>query len=278
MAVKPSTRVNVSVDVHAPPKNPVDGHLSDTPVRTGPGLTTTTRNPPRTDSPTGTADLDAILPAPAVTVSEQPLTVTPPTSPTAPLEQYTLSANAALPSADVEGFRTFKGRRYVDLNDGRVVQVAQDPDTGLYRARLPSELTPSGPTLIRDRDSRRWRSMNDNDAIAPLTGTRLQAFVTDLDFSTATADSDGVFHHDGKLYVVIDNRGYQVLQDLDASTPAQKSGVSPGPQIRSRPTVATSITPVELAKRWPLRAIRPTSGSLPTPDSTVACGVIHNRK
>ncbi|WP_238351768.1 hypothetical protein [Pseudomonas sp. SWRI99] len=222
MAVKPLTRVNVSVDVHALPKNPVDGHLSDTPVRTGPGLTTTTRNPPRTDSPTGTADLDAILPAPAVTVSEQPLTVTPTTSPTAPLEQYTLSANAALPSADVEGFRTFKGRRYVDLNDGRIVQVAQDPDTGLYRARLPSELTPSGPTLIRDRDSRRWRSMNDNDAIAPLTRTRLQAFGTDLDFSTATADSDGVFHHDGKLYVVIDKRGYQVLQDLDASTPAQK--------------------------------------------------------
>jgi hypothetical protein len=176
----------------------------------------------RLQRPTTDADLDAITPAPAVTVH-------PSTSPAEPLrpadlllEYYRIMAAPGLPAANTEGLRVHKGRQYVDVVDVGIVRVAKDADTGLYRAHLASESKPSGPVLIRDGDSGFWRANDDDVVTAPLTGPSLQAFRTDLDFSTSEPDIDGLFRHDGKRYALIHDHAYQVMLDKDGSTPVQK--------------------------------------------------------
>ncbi|MEL1088925.1 hypothetical protein [Pseudomonas sp. OB66] len=177
----------------------------------------------RPGRPTDSIDHDAITRAP--TVSVRPLT-SPNETPRAaflPLEHYRVMAAASLPTANTEGFRVHKGRQYVDVVDVGIVLVAKDADTGLYRAHLASESKPSGPVLFRDRDSGFWRA-NDDDEVntAPLTHVGLQAFRTDLDFSTSAPDIDGLFRHDGKRYALIHDHAYQVMLDKDGSTPVQK--------------------------------------------------------
>ncbi|WP_457266306.1 NEL-type E3 ubiquitin ligase domain-containing protein [Pseudomonas sp. P5_C3] len=137
-----------------------------------------------------------------------------------PLEHYWLASAAQLPAPDALGFRTFKGRQYVDVPRGGIVHITADPDTGLYRAKLPSELQASGPVLVRDPESTLWYSLDDVEPTTyPLTNTRLEAFRTSLDFTGSEPGSDGLYRHDGKLYVVIEDRAYQVLHDLEASSP-----------------------------------------------------------
>ena len=72
------------------------------------------------------------------------------------LEDYWITTEARLPAADTQGLRTFKGRRYVDIPGGHIVEVAIDPGFNLYRARLASERYPSGPVLRRDHQSKLW--------------------------------------------------------------------------------------------------------------------------
>ncbi|HWH88644.1 MAG TPA: hypothetical protein VNV36_18005, partial [Pseudomonas sp.] len=163
------------------------------------------------------------MPAPTVIIHLAPSPVEISADFTPSLESYRIRNVAALPDADSEGFRTYNNRRYVDLVDGGTVLIGTDPDTGLYRARLSSELRPSGPALARDRASGLWHPLDEVEtSIAPLTEKSLQALRTELDFSAVEPDSDGVFHHGGKLYVVIHNHAYQAMHDLDASTPTRK--------------------------------------------------------
>ncbi|MED7665904.1 leucine-rich repeat domain-containing protein [Pseudomonas moraviensis subsp. stanleyae] len=72
------------------------------------------------------------------------------------LDHYVTEAPVKFSQANNEGLRVIKQRTYAELSDGRVVLVALDPDTGFYRARLPSELLPSGPALARDSKSGFW--------------------------------------------------------------------------------------------------------------------------
>ena len=217
MVIKPPTRLNVAVDVHPParpPSTPPPSHHIDA------GRVNSTRRTVPSRSETGDINADAIMPtrAPSVTLNESPLS-TQPTTPQS-IEGYSMPAIPALPDANSDGFRVHRGRRYVDLANSRVTLVARDPDTGLFRARLPSELIASGPLLLRDPVSRLWHPHTPLDADSlPLTDTRLAAFRTDLDFRTAAADVDGLFSHAGKRYLVIRGHAYQALQDLDASTP-----------------------------------------------------------
>jgi hypothetical protein len=103
---------------------------------------------------------------------------------------------------------------------GGVVLIQADPETGLYRAKLPSELQASGPVLVHDPESKLWYPLDDFASTSyPLTATRLEAFRTSLDFSGIEPGNDGVFRRDGKLYVTIENHAYQVLHDLGASSP-----------------------------------------------------------
>ncbi|RIJ09258.1 hypothetical protein DXT77_17700 [Pseudomonas sp. 91RF] len=72
------------------------------------------------------------------------------------LENYRLRLPLHLPVADGHGIRRFKGREFVDVAPGEIVQVRQDATTGEYRATLPVESTASGPTLVLDPRTMLW--------------------------------------------------------------------------------------------------------------------------
>lgn len=180
---------------------------------------------------TGTARLpedtraDAILPAPPVVIGEPapqsraalsiPSTPTPPT-----LASYLVTRVAHLPKANAQGLREFKGRQYANLADGGVVPIGIDSRTGLYRARLLTEQLPSGPVMANDPATGHWHPRNDLESIIfPLSDTRLEAFRSELDFSNVEPDSDGIIHHNGRLYAAINDHTYQLLHDLEASSP-----------------------------------------------------------
>ncbi|MGL6244005.1 hypothetical protein [Pseudomonas sp.] len=76
-----------------------------------------------------------------------------------PLEHYWVAAATQLPQADAQGLRTFKGRQYAEVPGGHIVHVGLDPATGQYRARLSSELQPSGPVLLRQPGSELWHPL-----------------------------------------------------------------------------------------------------------------------
>ncbi|VVN80462.1 hypothetical protein [Pseudomonas fluorescens] len=224
MSPKPPPKGTVTVDVHTRPKPSADGHtpLPDTLPRIdfGPPITPPL-NLPKATGTLGNVDLDAITPAPPVTASERSSNPAPaPTAAQRPLEQYWVASTAQLPAPDAQGFRTIKGRQYVDVPGGGIVHINVDPETGLYRAKLPSELQASGPVLVRDPEHKLWHPRDDVEpATYPLPPTRLEAFRTVLDFTGVDPGSDGLHRLDGKLYVVIQNHAYQVLHDLEASSP-----------------------------------------------------------
>ncbi|MFG6204837.1 leucine-rich repeat domain-containing protein [Pseudomonas retamae] len=140
-----------------------------------------------------------------------------------PLERYRINSAAGLPDADSEGLRVHKNRQYAQVADGGLVLVGVDPDTGLYRARLPSELLPSGPWMLRDSESGTWHPHSDFNAHTnPLTDASLRVFRTGLDVRSVEPGPDGVIRHEGKLYVVIQEQTYQVMQDPVASRPEYK--------------------------------------------------------
>ncbi|WP_152032234.1 hypothetical protein [Pseudomonas silesiensis] len=208
MSPKPPPRGTVTVDIHPRPGLPSDGHapLPDTLPRVDFGLpiTTNPRNPSRTTVIPGDGDLDAIMPAPSVTASEIPSVPAPaPTASQRPLANYWVASAVKLPAPDALGLRTFKGRQYVDVPGGGVVQIEADPDTGLYRAKLPSELQASGPVLVRDPESTLWYSLDDVEPTTySLTNTRLEAFRTSLDFTGVEPGSDGLYRRETAIDVV----------------------------------------------------------------------------
>ncbi|WP_405122422.1 hypothetical protein ACI514_22575 [Pseudomonas sp. M20] len=222
MATKTPVRGTVSVDVHTRPNQTPETrtpHLDST-ISVG---TSRDGQPARSGNVAPDNDLDAISPAPAIKIQPATPHAENQISVQQPIEHYRMAASATLPAIDASGFRTYKGRRYVDMADGGIVLVTVDADTGRYRARLASERLPSGPVLLRDADSGLWRVAEDHHVISvPLTDPDLRTFRSDLDFSTSEPDSDGVFRHDGKRYALIDGHAYQVMLDTDASTPVQK--------------------------------------------------------
>lgn len=223
MPVKKPVNTTVTVDVHTRPVQPDDSHLRQPVNPPHPDLDTLLFRR-RTDSrdsasTSDSPDLDAITP---VVVAPIPsgIASTSPTPPAPrPLIDYRVSTAVNLPKADAEGFLTIKGRRFVEVADIGIVAIATDAATGLHRARLASELQPSGPVLIRDQTSKLWQPLDDSPITFILSENRLLGFRTALDFADAEPGPDGLHRHDGKLYVVIDNHAYQALHDLDASTP-----------------------------------------------------------
>lgn len=166
------------------------------------------------------ADIDAIEPAPGVTVHQPGSPIDNAHGASQSLEHYWVPAASGLSDRNADGLRTHKGRQYVDVPGG-IVLVGKDPETGLYRARRPSESSPSGPVLLRDSSSGAWHELEQFEPIGiALSATRLEAFRTPLDFSGLQSGNDGLHRFNGKLYAVIDNHSYQVLHDVDASTPS----------------------------------------------------------
>ncbi len=224
MPVKPPPRGITTAEVHAPPSRPVKDPLfrSDTASRLPP-----INQPPVPDQrlarlPT-VGDLDAITPAPPLTVSEIPNSAIPVIPAPLSLADYRIRPGGSLPDPDDQGLIQLKGRLFVNTEDGHVLHVGQDPDNGLFRAKLPGELKPSGPILLQDPFSLRWFSPDDADLIGyPLPQKRLEGFRTPLDFAGASPDSDGLHGFEGKRYAVIEGHAYQVMRDIDASSPARK--------------------------------------------------------
>ena len=85
------------------------------------------------------------------------------------LQQYLIHPSVVLPDADAHGIRTFKGRHYADVQGGGTVLLAVDAQTGLHRARLASEMQPSGPVLAHDPASNHWYPLQDFAVSAPQT-------------------------------------------------------------------------------------------------------------
>ncbi|MFM9382724.1 hypothetical protein [Pseudomonas sp. UV AK001] len=216
MPAKPPSKGVTSVEVHNPPLRPTHDHLprhdashAFRPVEHSLINGQTSGRIPHSTDP------DMISPAPSVSVSETTAITTLPL-----LDAYRVGPNYRLPVADASGFRRFKGRQFVDMHDGSILQISLDPDTALYRARLGSESRPSGPILFHDPHSNRWHPLIDFEKIPlPLSASRLETFRTPLDFSGAAPDSDGLHGFEGKRYVIIEGHAHQVMRDVDASSP-----------------------------------------------------------
>ncbi|CAI8929201.1 SET domain-containing protein [Pseudomonas sp. IT-347P] len=221
MPVKPPIRVITTATVHGTrlsdplprlfPRPAFEGglaptHLKHTPSTTTRKLTDTTHNvitpePPRI-SVSSTAN-----PAPAPALPERPLS------------DYLITSLVVLPEPDAQGISHFRGRQYAEVPGGNV-PIGLDPASGLYRAKLPNELTPSGPFLQRRTQSLLWLPVERLVPLTyPLSTARLKPYQTDLDFSRVDPGSDGLHRFNGKLYASIEQHAYQVLHDLDASSP-----------------------------------------------------------
>lgn len=81
------------------------------------------------------------------------------------LHDYLIPETIALPNANAQGFKVSKGRRYVDVYGVGTVQAAFDPVTSQQRARLSSELNPSGPVLVRGPTNDFWYPLDESDSI-----------------------------------------------------------------------------------------------------------------
>lgn len=219
MAPKKPVKSTVTVDSSSRPNAPLHGDTVQTPHATPQSsfsLGVQTRPLP----PHGIADLDAIRPSPVVIARSPSVEIGTP-GPQA-LEHYWLAVPDRMPQANLQGLRMYKGREYVDVVYDGIVMVGGDPQTGLYRAQLAAERVASGPLLLRDANSGLWHSLNDGDAVA-LFDTHLQTLRTNLDFTGVRADGEGLFRHEGRLYLTIDNHVYQVMHDVSASTATQKA-------------------------------------------------------
>ncbi|MBN6772859.1 hypothetical protein JRG42_05685 [Pseudomonas granadensis] len=218
MPIKPSVRGSTTASVHGTRvSDSVPGPVNRNPF----GGTLAPPSPARRPSSPTDPIHPVITPVPPrVAVSATANSAPAPALPERPLKDYWITSLAVLPAPDAQGISIYRGRQYVEVSDGAYVQIGMDPASGLYRAKLSSELIPSGPVLKPGVDSSLWYPVERLVPLTyPLSTTRLEAFRTDLDFSTADPGSDGLYRFNGKLYARIEQHAYQVLHDLDASSP-----------------------------------------------------------
>lgn len=157
MPVKPPRGSGTHVDV---PTSPTRSTAEDISLPGPSGLRGFDSGSSLNSSPlrAGTSDsssVEAPHPSPVVVVHATPVAARSP-APLPSVDRYVTVALATLAQANSQGLRVFKQRTYAELSDGRIVLVGVDPETGHFRARLPSELSPSGPVLLRDTDSGFW--------------------------------------------------------------------------------------------------------------------------
>ncbi|QXI25264.1 leucine-rich repeat domain-containing protein [Pseudomonas iranensis] len=94
-----------------------------------------------------------------------------------------MNARAILPEINSEGLRVLNRRTYADVAGGDLVLVAVDPQTGLHRARRPSELLP-GPVMLRDAASGLWYA---RDVVEPTTREQIRKYLPDMSDENADA-------------------------------------------------------------------------------------------
>ncbi|WP_435034388.1 leucine-rich repeat domain-containing protein [Pseudomonas neuropathica] len=190
MPVKPPRGGGTHVDVPGGSNRPVEAapSLPGPSGRRGVESGLTPDNPQSLASAT---DIDVIHPAPAVVVQTAPVEARLPT-PQSALDHYVINARAILPEVNNEGLTVFKKRTYAEVANGEFVLVAVDPETGLHRARRPSDLL-HGPVMLRDADSGFWYPRT---VVEPATRAQVRSYLPDMtdqhadDFIARFGDKD----------------------------------------------------------------------------------------
>jgi hypothetical protein len=126
-------------------------------------------------------DADATRATAAVVVHATPAQASLP-APQPTLDHYVINVRAMLPELNSEGLRVRNQRTYVDVAGGDLVLVAVDPQTGLHRARRPSELSP-GPVMLRDAESGLWYA---REVAEPTSREQIRKYLPD----TTDEDAD----------------------------------------------------------------------------------------
>jgi len=185
MPVKPPRGGSAHVDVPGSPSRSVDADTSlpGASGRRGADSGNSLDNSHPQAGSSGDTSADAILPAPVVVVHAIPEGARPPATPPS-LDNYVTNARAILPQINSEGLRVISRRTYADLSDGDLVLVAVDSATGLYRARRPSELLPSGPVLLRNPESGLWYP---REVIEPTTRAHVRKYLPEATDQDADA-------------------------------------------------------------------------------------------
>ncbi|MFJ5237339.1 hypothetical protein ACIP86_11515 [Pseudomonas neuropathica] len=166
MPVKPKPPKPGTVDVNTSPRTSVDStphgaellhSISDPFIR---------RTPPDTSEPGSSApQIETTAALHGVQVHPTPSTSAAfPTAEAPSLQHYLIASTIDLPDANTQGFRVFKRRLYADVQGGGTVLLGIDAETGLHRARLASELQPSGPALAYDPLNNHWYPLPDFSA------------------------------------------------------------------------------------------------------------------
>ena len=94
------------------------------------------------------------------------------------MTKYWLSANflRGMQAPDADGLRYIVGRKFVDVDDGGVLQTAHvdlDANLGVYRMKLLTEQHPSGPILYKNETGSTWR-LTAQISEKPVTGDDFQ--------------------------------------------------------------------------------------------------------
>ena len=194
MPVRPKPPKPGAVDITTPgrtSRDPAAHGIESSHLTPGPFIRKT---PPDASEPgSNTQQMETAVAPHSVHVDPTPSTSGPvPKLKTSALERYLIASTAPLPQADVDGFRVFKGRQYADLQGGGTVLIGVDAETGLHRARLSSELQPSGPVLAYDPLTKHWYALEESgaspDAAAVPGKSRRVARQSDEDYESAVEE------------------------------------------------------------------------------------------
>lgn len=176
MPVKPvkGGGTHTKVDASTSPTRPdnMDIPLPGPSNRGGSGSALSTDNLPLRAGSSGAVDAEATGTTPAVIIHTAPVE-TRLLAPRPVLNDYVINARAILPEVNSEGLTVFKKRTYAEVADGEFVFVVVDPETGLHRARRPSELL-LGPVMLRDADSGRWYP---REVVEPTTREQIRKYL-----------------------------------------------------------------------------------------------------
>jgi len=129
-----------------------------------PGISATWRLPGFADPISTPRNVDArtdIEPAPAITISALATQTPAPRRQTGAVDQYWLQPDflRGMQAADDDGFRWIVGRRFVDVEYAGGVETTHVglDDDGVWRSKLLTERSPSGPRLYKNADRSTWR-------------------------------------------------------------------------------------------------------------------------
>jgi hypothetical protein len=143
----------------------------------------------------------------------------------------------------------------VDLQGGGTVLIGVDAETGLHRARLSSELQPSGPVLAYDPLHKHWYSLEDfsasPDAAVVPGKSRRAARQSDEDYESALEElPDDVDAADEHFYLASESMPFKpfTADELSAMRSETRfSFLSNRPGVYDRANIHSGTSPARLS-------------------------------